>query len=309
MTVLFLKPVFQERIWGGSVLQEWFPHEKLTSNIGECWAISAHPNGISQIENGQYAGMTLKELYEQQPEIFGNPKEKVFPLLVKILDASDDLSVQVHPDDTYGLRVEGELGKTECWYVLDAKDDAKIIYGHTAKTQAEFSELVAAGAWGQLLKKEPVKKGDFFYVPSGTIHALCAGTVVLEVQQSSDTTYRLYDYDRLDDQGNKRELHIDKALDVTTIPHVNPSLYFAEDTYVGATYLQLVQNDFFTVAKLSITSEHLFTRSAAYVLATVISGNGSVDGVPIAKGTSFIIPNTVNQVKFLGELDIIISYV
>ena len=309
MTVLFLEPVFQERIWGGTALQTWFPDNHLGDNIGECWAISAHKHGLSKIKNGTYQGQTLREVYQKHPELFGNPAEGEFPLLVKILDANADLSVQVHPDDTYAQSVEHELGKTECWYVLDAAPGAKIIYGHQARNKTEFIQHIEAGEWAELLIEQPVKKGDFFYVPSGTIHALCAGTLILEVQQSSDTTYRLYDYDRKDDQGNLRELHLDKAIDVTTIPHQasTPTPKVAVDgTTEITTY---VSNTFFTVKKATITDSYTYYREAPYVLATVASGIGTIDGTPVTKGASIVITTDTENVMFTGNIEVIFAYV
>ena len=203
---LFLEPVFQERIWGGTALRDQFNYEIPSDLTGECWAISAHPNGPSIVKNGEFAGRTLIELWKDHPELFGEQSSPVFPLLTKILDANTDLSVQVHPDDAYANEHEnGELGKTECWYIIDCAEDAEIIYGHTAMTKEEFVERVENNEWNELLRSVKIKPGDFFYVPSGTIHALGKGTVVLETQQSSDTTYRLYDYDRKDQDGNLRE--------------------------------------------------------------------------------------------------------
>ncbi|MBM9832937.1 class I mannose-6-phosphate isomerase, partial [Enterococcus faecalis] len=141
----------------------------------------------------------------------------VFPLLTKILDANDWLSVQVHPDDAYGLEHEGELGKTECWYILHADPGAEIIYGHEAKSREELEDWIKEGCWDKLLTRVPVCTGDFFYVPSGTLHAIGPGIVILETQQSSDTTYRVYDFDRPDDSGQLRPLHIQQSLDVLTI--------------------------------------------------------------------------------------------
>lgn len=220
MQPLFLQPVFKERIWGGTTLNDAFGYDIPTEHTGECWAISAHPNGPSIIENGPYAGMTLDNLYREYPDLFGNLKEEVFPLLTKILDANMDLSVQVHPDDSYAMLHEnGELGKTECWYIIDCKEDADMIFGHNAKTKEELQQQIQEGKWNDLLRRVKIKPGDFFYVPSGTIHALCEGKLVLETQQSSDTTYRVYDYDRRDAEGNLRDLHLEKAIEVTTVPH------------------------------------------------------------------------------------------
>ncbi|TPB32722.1 mannose-6-phosphate isomerase, partial [Burkholderia pseudomallei] len=152
-------------------------------------------------------------LWSNHKELFGNMPGDKFPLLTKILDANDNLSVQVHPDNEYAKENEnGELGKTECWYIIDCDDDAEMIFGHNAKSKEELEYMISNNKWSDLLKRVKVNKGDFFYVPSGTIHALCKGTLVLETQQNSDTTYRVYDYDRVDSNGNKRELHVDKSI-------------------------------------------------------------------------------------------------
>ncbi len=155
---MFLKPVFQEKIWGGSRLRSVFGFDIPNDKIGEDWAISAHPHGVSVVENGEFKGKRLDELWSEHKELFGHPSEPVFPLLIKILDAEDDLSVQVHPDDAYGMKHEGELGKTECWYIIDAEPGAEIIYGHHAKTREELAEMIKDGRWDDLLKKVPVKK-------------------------------------------------------------------------------------------------------------------------------------------------------
>ena len=149
---LFIQPVLQEKIWGGTKLRDIYGYDIPSDHTGECWAISAHPDGTGAVENGTYAGTRLDVLYAEHPELFENPTSPVFPLLTKIIDAAEALSVQVHPDDAYGLKHEGELGKTECWYIIDADDDAEIIYGHNAQTKEQFSEMVAAGDWEGLLR-------------------------------------------------------------------------------------------------------------------------------------------------------------
>lgn len=306
--VLFLAPVFQKRLWGGSTLQSWFPSYNLSDQIGECWSISAHQHGVSIIQNGAFAGYNLSELYKTQPFLFGHPHERHFPLLVKILDAQDNLSVQVHPNDAYAQAAVGELGKTECWYVLEAAPDAHIIYGHTAQTKVEMKQLIEQNQWDDLLLQQPIKAGDFFYVPSGTIHALGKGALILEVQQSSDTTYRLYDYDRLDDEGHTRELHVTEALDVTTIPFVAPDILQKTLTYDTYTVQQLIQCNFFTVELVDICTDTVFERRASYTLVQVISGVGTIDGYEVQKGSACIIPATVEQVHITGTISFICSY-
>lgn len=307
---IFLKSVFQEKIWGGSRLKTVFNYDIPDKPIGECWAISAHPHGVCTVKNGKFKGQRLDDLWTNHQELFGNSSDPVFPLLTKILDAEDDLSVQVHPDDEYGLKNEGELGKTECWYVIQADDGAEIIYGHHAQTKEELEKLINTGEWDKLLRRVKVKAGDFFYVPSGTIHAIGKGIMILETQQSSDTTYRVYDYDRLDDAGKARELHIKQSIDVTTVPHHDPKLNITETS--GALKVKnFVKTPFFNVYEWRVNGDGVVELKAAYTLASVIAGVGEmiVDGevYPLAMGEHFILPNEIKKVELKGELQIIVS--
>ncbi|MCA6743047.1 mannose-6-phosphate isomerase, class I [Enterococcus durans] len=308
---IFLKPVFQKKIWGGSRLKSVFGFDIPNDKIGEDWAISAHPHGVSVVENGEFKGQKLDDLWKEHKELFGHPTEPVFPLLIKILDAEDELSVQVHPDDAYGMKHEGELGKTECWYIIDAEPGAEIIYGHHAKTREELAEMIKEGRWDDLLKKVPVKKGDFFYVPSGTIHAIGKGIMILETQQSSDTTYRVYDYDRKDASGQKRELHIQQSIDVTTVPAKTPELQIKEVRKGQSSIITYLETEFFNVYEWDIKGITSFKKQAPYTLATVIDGAGEliVDNQTylLEKGTSFILPNEINEWTVQGELTIIAS--
>jgi len=308
--LLFLEPIFQERIWGGRALEEKFGYQIPAGNIGECWGISAHPNGESTIKNGTYVGKKLSELWQEKTGIFGAQETDVFPLLVKVLDANDDLSVQVHPDDAYAfIHENGELGKTECWYVVDCDEDAEIIFGHHATTKEEAVWMIENDQWDQFLQRIPVKRGDFFYVPSGTIHALCKGTLILEVQQSSDTTYRLYDYHRLDDVGNPRELHIEKSLDVCTIPHIN--INPITKTLISSevlTVIELVSNEFFTVLKYDVQGKvaHQF-KAQTYSLISIIEGEGTLAEYSVKKGDHLIVPVGTREVMFDGHFEMIVA--
>lgn len=309
--LFFLDPVFQERIWGGRALEEKFGYDIPEGNIGECWGISAHPNGESVIKNGAYAGKKLSELWGHTPELFGKQSAEVFPLLVKVLDANADLSVQVHPDDAYArINENGELGKTECWYIAHCDDNANIIFGHNATTKEEMTTMIANGEWNKFLRRQPVKKGDFFYVPSGTIHALCKGTIALEVQQSSDTTYRLYDYDRRETSGNLRELHIDKSIDVSTIPHrpVNPEPKVITNSD-ELKIVELVSNDFFAVSKYEVNgiSTYGFAKPDAYTLISITHGSGEIEETPVKKGDHLLVTVNAGQLKFNGKFQAIVA--
>lgn len=309
---LFLQSVMQEKIWGGTKLRDEFGYKIPSDKVGEYWAISAHPHGISTIKNGRFAGMGLDQLYAEHRELFGNSSEPVFPLLTKILDANDWLSVQVHPDDHYAMEHEGELGKTECWYVIAADEGAEIIYGHNAKSREELRQQIEKKEWDKLLTKVPVKAGDFFYVPSGTMHAIGSGILILETQQSSDTTYRVYDFDRKDDEGNLRELHLEKSIDVLNIgapANSRPVTVKADDLMSTL----LVASDFFAVYKWEVSGKVTLEKTAPYLLVSVLAGQGmlTVDGetYPIAKGDHFILPSDVEEWTFEGKnLEMIVSH-
>ena len=311
-TPLFLQSTMHEKIWGGTRLRDQFGYAIPSEQTGEYWAISAHPNGVSIVENGPYAETPLDKLYKEHRELFGNREEEVFPLLTKILDANDWLSVQVHPDDAYGLQHEGELGKTECWYIIAADEGAEIVYGHTAQTREALADLIHQGDWDQLLTRVPVKAGDFFYVPSGTMHAIGEGILILETQQSSDATYRVYDFDRKDDQGKLRELHLDKSIDVLSIGEI-PNSHPSTIAVAGQELTTLVSNPFFTVHKWNIHSQTSFQRFAPYLLVSVLDGQGTiaVDGqtYPIQKGSHFILTSDIENWQLDGELELIVSHV
>ncbi|CAH2464471.1 mannose-6-phosphate isomerase [Bacillus mycoides KBAB4] len=309
---LFLQPVLQERIWGGKSLKK-FNYDLSSESIGECWGISAHPNGMSIVKEGPYKGVTLEQLWREERYLFGECLSEKFPLLTKMLDANKDLSVQVHPDDEFAHTYEnGELGKTECWYIVDCKEDAQLVYGHNADTKVDFEEMIKEGKWEDLLRRVSIKPGDFFYVPSGTIHALCEGTVVLETQQSSDTTYRVYDYERIDANGNKRELHLDKAIQVANIPHedyqVRPKIIEENGVFI-TTY---VREKYFSVYKWEIKERASFQQREIFQLVSVIEGEGTlttIDGdFSIKKGDHFILPITIENFSIKGNVTTIVSH-
>ncbi|MCA1057614.1 mannose-6-phosphate isomerase, class I [Rossellomorea aquimaris] len=312
MEPLFLQPQFKERIWGGNALETAFGYGIPSQYTGECWAISAHPNGPSTIMNGHFKDTSLATLWHEHPELFGHSNYPEFPLLTKIIDANQDLSVQVHPDDEYGLKNNGELGKTECWYILDCEEDAELILGHNASTKDEFINLIREGNWNNLLRKVPIKPGDFFHVPSGTLHAIGKGTLVLETQQSSDTTYRVYDFDRVDDQGMKRELHLHQAIDVTTIPHQDalPKRWISQQGPSLVT--RLVDSPYFSVYKWDVSESYEGHILDHYMLVSIISGEGSLlhEGkeYPVQKGNHFILPSGSGHFQLKGQMEIIASH-
>ena len=305
--ILFLEPVFKEIIWGGDKLSTSYGYKITSDTTGECWAVSAHKNGDCKLINGEFKGESLSWLWDNHREIFGNAKGDVFPLLIKIIDAKKDLSIQVHPDDEYAKKNEnGALGKTECWYILDCEEGATIVVGHNAKSKEELKQMIKEKRWNELIKVRPIKKGDFFQITPGTVHAIKGGTVILETQQNSDITYRLYDYDRLSN-GKPRELHLEKSIDVIKCPYIENKQDFKiikEDSYDEK---ELVKCEFYEVKKLDIHGAKSFIQSKPFEIVSVIEGNGFINEIEIKKGDHFIIPFEYGKYKLKGDMELIIS--
>lgn len=216
-----LKPAGKDYLWGGNRLNDDFSKGMDLSPLAETWECSTHPDGPSTVASGEHEGKLLSQVLKEHPEYLGtHPRtEGELPILIKLIDAKKDLSVQVHPDDAYAMEHEnGSLGKTEMWYVLDASKDAKLIYGfyHDMDKQVLRNSL-ERGTVEKYLQKVKIKKDDVFYIESGKVHAIGAGALIAEIQESSNLTYRMYDYNRIDKNGEKRQLHIEKALDVADL--------------------------------------------------------------------------------------------
>lgn len=310
-SIIELVPVFKEKIWGGRKLETEFGYEIPAGPVGECWAISAHPAGDDEIASGEYAGKTLSWLWDEHRELFGNCEGDRFPLLVKIIDAKDDLSIQVHPDNDYAAEHEdGSLGKKECWYVLSAEPGQTIVVGQRAHSREEFTQMVEEGRWSELLNEIPIKVGDFFQIDPGTVHAIKGGTVILESQQSSDVTYRVYDYDRKQDDGTLRPLHMQQALDV--IDFDRAPLTSGEVELAGPV-TTLEQNECYTVdlvrvgedgcpAELAVETPHPFT------CISVIEGEGVVNGRAVKKGTHLLALSACDTLELSGTMQVVLSY-
>ena len=309
-SIIELVPVFKEKIWGGRKLETEFGYEIPAGPVGECWAISAHPAGDDEIASGEYAGKTLSWLWDEHRELFGNCEGDRFPLLVKIIDAKDDLSIQVHPDDDYAAEHEnGSLGKKECWYVLSAEPGQTIVVGQRAHSREEFAQMVEEGRWSELLNEIPIKAGDFFQIDPGTVHAIKGGTVILESQQSSDVTYRVYDYDRKQDDGTLRPLHMQQALDVIDF---DCAPLTSGEVELSGPVTTLEQNECYTVdlvrvgedgcpAELAVETPHPFT------CISVIEGEGVVNGREVKKGTHLLALSACDALELSGTMQVVLS--
>ncbi len=213
-----LKPAGKDYLWGGNRLNDDFSKGIDMEPLAETWECSTHPDGLSLVASGEHMGKTLDEVLKTHPEYLGSHpgKEGELPILIKFIDAKENLSVQVHPDDAYAREKEnGSRGKSEAWYILDASKDAEIIYGFTHDISEEgLRSSMEQGTVGKYLQRVRVRKDDVYYIEAGTVHAIGAGILLAEIQESSNLTYRMYDYDRVDKYGKRRPLHIDKALEV-----------------------------------------------------------------------------------------------
>lgn len=306
--MLFLEPVLKENFWGGSRLITEFPYQSDSSTIGECWGISAHSHGDCRIKEGTFTGMSLSELYEQHRELFGNITAKEFPLLVKIIDARDKLSIQVHPDDDYArVHENGSLGKSECWYIMDCPENASLIIGHNARTKEELISMVDTGRYGELLRRVPIKKGDFIFIVPGTVHSITEGVMLLEIQQSSDITYRVYDYDRLTD-GMPRPLHITQSMDVINVPdEAGKAMPLHTGEFPEDKLNLLTQCRYFKIWKLSLRNSIRFEQKEPFLLLSILEGDGVINGRQVSKGCHLILPSGFGQVHMMGNMEVILS--
>lgn len=316
MEPMKLKPAVKDYLWGGTRLREEYGVHAPLDRLAEAWLLSCHPQGENTVANGRYQGLTLTQAIERMgPGCLGARAQAfdAFPILIKLIDAKADLSVQVHPDDAYAQRVEHESGKTEAWYVLDAQAGAELIYGFkTALTREEFCRRIADDTLLEAVNRVPVQKGDLFFIEAGTLHAIGKGILLAEVQQNSNTTYRVYDYGRVGPDGKTRELHVGKAADVTrceppahgTKPQGEPQ------RFKGHTKTLLAACNLFTVHALEITSHALLTADeASFVSLIVLEGEGALTScgqtLPIQKGESVFLPAGSGDCRLEGALTVL----
>ena len=308
-----LEPYVSETIWGGSRLIEEYGIVTEKQNAAEGWMLSCHESGLCRIANGELKGKTLREIYLSNPEICGRNAQRFddFPILIKFIDAKDDLSIQVHPTDEYCKKTGRGQSKTECWYVLDTSPGAALILGFREKISSEeFRRLIEEGRLTDAVKKYDVKKGDFFFIESGTLHAICKGVLLAEVQESSNTTYRVFDYNRVGKDGKPRELHIEDAIAVTKCEPYMPSQYCKDETLCSGAKHILAECPLFNVAELTIDDS--FGGEAdenSFVSLLVLEGEGELKtqngGVLLKKGVSVFIPASTGEYEITGRLNIL----
>ena len=308
-----LSPAFKDYLWGGTRLKTEFNKKCDFDRVAESWELSAHKDGKSEIANGLYKGFTLNDyLDELGKATLGTNSEKYdyFPLLIKLIDAKGDLSVQVHPSDEYALANEGEYGKTEMWYILDCIEGASLYYGFSRNvTREEYENAIKDGRLTDILNQVSVKRGDVFFIPAGTVHAIGSGILICEIQQNSNTTYRVYDYNRLDKDGNRRPLHIDKAIEVSCLEK-SPDLTVVPDDED----VLLVSCPYFSVRRLRVLGDGVFSVDrTSFISLIVTEGYGVLihdDGeLAFSKGDSIFIPAQEANFRINGYCEVILSKV
>ena len=313
MAVLKLQAPTKDYLWGGNRLVDEFGKKSAGAVTAESWELSCYPGCESVIENGEYAGKTLTDyIKENGKKVLGKNCEKFenFPILIKFIDARKDLSLQVHPSDDYALKNEGQYGKTEMWYIIDAKDNAFLYYGFNREiSKEEFCERIENNTLTEVLNAYPVSKGDVVFIEAGTIHAIGEGILLAEIQENSNVTYRVYDYGRRDKDGNLRELHIIKALEVTNLfpakkvsrpePHIGNCKYFTVDKVNLSGKIS---------KKLCGTVDE-----TSFLHMLFLSGEGKIkngnEDVKFKKGDSFFLPAGDGNYEISGECEALFTYI
>ena len=306
MYPLLLKPVLKDYLWGGRRLIDEFGYQTDKDIAAEAWMLSAHKDGTSVVLNGEHKGKTINEVFD----LWGL---KPLPILIKLIDAKQKLSVQVHPDDEYAFKNEGENGKTEMWYVVDCDRNSQLAYGFKKTIEkAEFEQRIKDNTLDEVINYVPVKKGDVFFITAGTLHAIGEGILIAEVQQNSNSTYRVSDYGRLGADGKPRELHIKKALDVTkTCPPEMPYGNVGNvENFEGVSERELANCELFTVNHIALDGSKMIDSGNNPVSLILLDGeitlkypSGEFDA---KKGDSILIPSGLNT-EIIGKAEIVLS--
>lgn len=305
MAIIKLKPAEKEAVWGGRKLIEEFGFSHEGDNLAEAWVLSAHPDGSSTIANGEHEGEAFADYIAANGEkVLGKNGGKYgdFPILIKFIDAKSDLSVQVHPDEEYAKKHENQHGKTEMWYVIDAEPGATLCYGcKKSVTREEFRENIDNTTLDRVMNMVPVKKGDVFFIEAGTLHAIGAGVLVAEIQQNSNVTYRVYDYGRKGVDGKPRDLHIDKAVDVTNL---NPPKELDFGEHIGACEAFVTD-----LHELKGDSYSGVVNDDSFVSLLIIDGNGNIscgdENLSAKKGDCFFLPAGSGEYGVEGDMTVI----
>ena len=315
MAVIRLEPAFKDYIWGGTRLRDDFGKKCSFDKVAESWELSCHKDGPSVVAEGRDKGLTLRQYIDKYGRgVLGTNCERFgdFPVLIKLIDAKDNLSVQVHPDNEYALRVEGEYGKTEMWYVVDCDEGAELLYGFKHEiSKDEFARRIADNTLLEVTNSVPVHKGDVFFIEAGTLHAIGKGILIAEIQQNSNTTYRIYDYGRVGKDGKPRELHVEKAKDVTRLAPARQYPETPVEKHEGYTSKLMAECEYFSAYILDIsTGAELEADSSSFNSLLFLEGEGTVTGddiVRFRKGDSIFITAGTGKYTVNGKCKAVLT--
>lgn len=304
---MLLRPVGKDYLWGGNRLREEYGKNLAQTPLAETWECSAHPDGPSGVGNGSFRGRLLRDVLKEYPGMLGTHPacEDGLPVLIKFIDANKDLSIQVHPDDTYAYAHEGQPGKTEMWYVLDAQPGASLIYGFAHDMDEErVRKSIDNCHLMRHLQSVPVHRDDVFFIRPGTIHAIGAGVLIAEIQQSSNLTYRVYDYGRRDKNGRQRKLHVDKAMEVMNFkeePQVRQQMRTMR-YQLGSASEALCRCQYFQVDRVLISSQHVCrVENNSFQVLLILEGELTVGTLNVRKGDCVFLPAGSGRVPVLGR--------
>lgn len=321
MKAIKLNPAFKDYLWGGTKLRDEYGKKCDLDKVAESWELSCHKDGCSVVTDGEYAGLTLPQYIEKAGKaVLGTDCEKFeyFPILIKLIDAKQNLSVQVHPDNDYAMRVEGEYGKTEMWYVVDCEPGAGLLYGFKHEiSKEEFRRRIEDNTLLEVTNRVEVHPGDVFFIEAGTLHAIGEGILIAEIQQNSNTTYRVYDYGRVGADGKPRQLHIEKAIDVTRLaPATRPCgrPQAKPEAFDGGSVLPLASCDYFTVKEMEVTSHAaLMADEKSFHSLLLLDGSLTLsmggEKLEMKKGDSVFVPAGSGDYTLTGKGRLILTTV
>lgn len=321
MKAIKLNPAFKDYLWGGTKLRDEYGKKCDLDKVAESWELSCHKDGCSVVADGEYAGLTLPQYIEKAGKaVLGTDCEKFeyFPILIKLIDAKQNLSVQVHPDNDYAMRVEGEYGKTEMWYVVDCEPGAGLLYGFKHEiSKEEFRRRIEDNTLLEVTNRVEVHPGDVFFIEAGTLHAIGEGILIAEIQQNSNTTYRVYDYGRVGADGKPRQLHIEKAIDVTRLaPATRPCgrSQAKPEAFDGGSVLPLASCDYFTVKEMEVTSHAaLMADEKSFHSLLLLDGSLTLsmggEKLEMKKGASVFVPAGSGDYTLTGKGRLILTTV
>ena len=321
MKAIKLNPAFKDYLWGGTKLRDEYGKKCDLDKVAESWELSCHKDGCSVVADGEYAGLTLPQYIEKAGKaVLGTDCEKFeyFPILIKLIDAKQNLSVQVHPDNDYAMRVEGEYGKTEMWYVVDCEPGAGLLYGFKHEiSKEEFRRRIEDNTLLEVTNRVEVHPGDVFFIEAGTLHAIGEGILIAEIQQNSDTTFRVYDYRRVGADGKPRQLHIEKAIDVTRLaPATRPCgrPQAKPEAFDGGSVLPLASCDYFTVKEMEVTSHAaLMADEKSFHSLLLLDGSLTLsmggEKLEMKKGDSVFVPAGSGDYTLTGKGRLILTTV